>query len=676
MLHSDLRQFRSPEITWSVFTVMDSNSQYINKKNVAIFLFLVGGVFLGILAGAFLALTHDLPQILSLETFRPSSVTRIYSADNVLLAELFVEKRDPVPLKAIPKDLKKALIATEDRKFYQHSGVDLKGILRAVISDIRARKFVEGASTITQQLAKTLFLTSRKTVLRKIKEAFLAFQMERRYTKDEILELYLNQVYFGSGAYGVESAARIFFGKPAKDLTLAQCALIAGLPKSPSRYSPLIDKDLAIKRRNIVLKQMKDTGIISETAFTRAKQEQIYPVKQNNNPIKAPYFVDYIKNFLEKTLGSSSLYKGGLTVYTTLDFNLQKAAEHAVANGLLALENRMKTQKIKNPAPECGLVSLDVQSGGILAMIGGKDFYKSPFNRATSAKRQPGSAFKPIVYAYAIEHNFPQSKLILDAPVSFKIAARRHWRPENFSGDYKGEITLRMALSLSENIPAIRLIETLGPSSVARFGYTLGIESPLYPNLSLALGTSEVTLINLTAAYSVFPNKGELIKPYGVMEVVDQSGRLVFRVKPQKKVVMSRAGAAIMTDMLKGVIQEGTGKNARGITRPVAGKTGTTNGYKDALFIGFSPSISTGVWVGQDVFVTIGKRETGAKAALPIWIEFMTKALDRKPFQYFDMPDDLIKVRMDPFTGLLASDDSPGAVEALFKKGTEPKRFH
>jgi penicillin-binding protein 1A len=387
--------------------------------------------------------------------------------------------------------------------------------------------------------------------------------------------------------------------------------------------------------------------------------------------------VDYIKNFLENILGSSRLYKGGLTVYTTLDFNLQKAAEHAVANGLLALENRMKMQKINNPMPECDLVSLDVQSGGILTMIGGKDFYKSPFNRATSAKRQPGSAFKPIVYAYAIEHGFPQSKIILDAPVSFKIATRRnHWSPKNFSGDYKGEITLRMALSLSRNIPAIRLIEMLGPSSVARFGYTLGIESTLYPNLSLALGTSEVTLINLTAAYSIFPNKGELIKPYGVMEVVDQSGRLVFRVKPLKKVVMSRAGAAIMTDMLKGVIQEGTGKKARSITRPVAGKTGTTNECKDALFIGFSPSIATGVWVGQDAFVTIGKRETGAKAALPIWIEFMTKALDRKPLQYFDISDDLVNVRMNPFTGLLASDDSPGAVTALFKKGTEPKKIH
>jgi len=655
---------------------MDNNSQYINKKKVAILLFLACGLFFGILVGAFLALSHDLPQILNLETFRPSSVTRIYSEDKVLLAELFVEKRDPIPLKVIPYYLKKALIATEDRTFYQHSGIDLKGILRAVISDIRAGKFVEGASTITQQLAKTLFLTPRKTLLRKIKEAFLAFQLERRYTKNEILELYLNQVYFGSGAYGVESAARIFFGKQAKDLDLAECALIAGLPKAPSRYSPLINKDLAIKRRNIVLTQMKDTGIISETAFNKTRKEQLCLGKQNNKPVKAPYFVDYIKNFLEKTLGSSRLYKGGLTVYTTLDSKLQKAAEHAVANGLLAIEKRMKKQKLKNPAPECALVSLDVQSGGILTMIGGKNFYKTPFNRVTSARRQPGSAFKPIVYAYAIEHGFPQSRTILDAPIAFKIASRRNdWRPENFSGDYKGEMTLRMALTLSKNIPAVRLIEMLGPSSVARFGYSLGIESTLHPNLSLALGTSEVKLINLTAAYAVFPNKGEFIKPYGVMEVVDRSGRLVWRVKPQKKVAMSRAGAAIMTDMLKGVIQEGTGKKARVIKRPVAGKTGTTNGYKDALFIGFSPSIATGVWVGQDVFTTLGKWETGARAALPIWIEFMTKAFDEKSFQYFDMPDDLVKIPMDSLTGLLASDDSPWSVTALFKKGTEPTRF-
>ncbi|MGA9177381.1 MAG: penicillin-binding transpeptidase domain-containing protein, partial [Desulfobacterales bacterium] len=452
--------------------------------------------------------------------------------------------------------------------------------------------------------------------------------------------------------------------------------LLAGLPKSPSRYSPLIDKDLALKRRNIVLKQMKDTKAITEAAFNRAKEAPLILAKQDKTRVKAPYFIDYIKFFLENTIGSSRLYKGGLTVVTTLDFKLQKAAEFAAEKGLSALEHRMKQQFIKNPAPQCALVSLDVLSGGILAMVGGRDYLKTPFNRATIARRQPGSAFKPIVYAYAIEQGFSQNKIILDAPVVFKTGNRKkEWQPNNFSEDYKGEMTLRTALALSKNIPAVRLIEMLGPSSVAGFAHTLGIKSPLYPNLSLALGTSGVKLINLTAAYSVFPNKGKLIEPYGVMEVVDGNGRLVWRVKPNKKAVISRESAAVITDMLQAVIQDGTGKKAKIIQRPIAGKTGTTNEYKDALFIGFSPSITTGVWVGQDTFTTIGKGETGARAALPIWIEFMKRALHNRPIQYFDMPDDVVKVRIDPITGLLAADNAPNAVKALFKKGTEPKSY-
>lgn len=649
---------------------------HFNKKNVAILLLLFFGVIFGIMTGFFIALTHDLPQIRSLESFKPSSITRIYSADEVLLAELFIEKRDPVPLKIIPDNLKQALIVTEDRTFYRHSGIDLKGILRAVIRDIKVGRFVEGASTITQQLAKTLFLEPRKTLLRKAREAFLAFQIERRYTKDEILELYLNQVYFGSGAYGVESAARIFFGKPVENLDLAECALLAGLPKSPSRYSPIVDKDLALKRRNIVLKQMKQTGIISETVYNKAKVEPLNLPKQNKKRVKAPYFIEYVKIYLENTIGSSRLYKNGLTVVTTLDFNMQKAAEFAVEKGLSAVEDRMKQRGIKNHHPQCALVSLDVRSGGILSMIGGRDFSKTPFNRATDARRQPGSAFKTIVYAYAIEQGFPQNKTILDAPVAFNVGNQEtDWQPQNFSGGYQGEMTLRTALALSKNIPAVRLIEILGPSSVARFGHTLGIDALLSPNLSLALGTSEVSLIDLTAAYSVFPNKGKLIKPYGVLEVIDRTGRQVWHIKPQKKAVISRSSAAIVTDMLRSVIQEGTGKKARIIHHPVAGKTGTTNEFKDALFVGFSPSITTGVWVGQDAFTTIGKGETGAKAALPIWIEFMVRALSDKPFQYFDIPDDVIKVDINPLTGRLATENSPYAVEALFKKGTEPKSF-
>jgi len=649
---------------------------FINKKNVFILLIVMAGIICGILAGFFLALTHDLPQISSLENFRPSAVTRIYSSDKVLIAELFAEKRDPVTLKVIPEYLKKAIITTEDRNFYTHSGIDLKGIARAIIKDIWAGKFVEGASTITQQLAKTLFLNPKKTLVRKLKEAFLAFHLERRYTKDEILELYLNQVYFGSCAYGVESAARIFFNKSVKDLTLAECSLVSAMPKAPSRYSPLVNRALSIKRRNIVLKQMLETGIINETEYNKALNETLNLSKKNKNSLKAPYFVEYVKDFLENIIGSSRLYKGGLTIYTTLSYELQKTAEDAIAKGISDLELRMKQQGIINPDPQSALVCLDIQSGGILAMIGGKNFYKSPYNRATVARRQPGSAFKPIVYAHAIEKDFTQNMKILDAPVVFRGGkAGEDWKPENFSKTYQGEITLRKALALSENIPAIRLIEMLGPSSVVQFGYKLGIKSTLSPNLSLALGTSEVTLLELTSAYTVFPNRGKSIKPYGVMKIVDHNGRIVWRAKPKKRLVMSRTGAAIMTDMLMAVVKEGTGKKANIIKRPVAGKTGTTDKCKDALFVGFSPSIATGVWVGRDKFVTLGKRETGARAALPIWMEFMEKALADEPFQYFDIPDDVVQVHMNSTSGLLENADSPNGVSALFKKGTEPREY-
>ncbi len=644
------------------------------KSMLTLSIILSVAVVSGVIAGAILGLTHDLPQIRSLESFTPTSVTRLYSVDKVLLAEVFIEKRDPVPLKIIPHYLKAALIATEDRKFYSHSGVDLKAILRAIVRDIWAGEFVEGASTITQQLAKTLFLTPRKTIVRKIKEALLAFQLERRYTKDEIIEFYLNQVYFGSGAYGVESAARIFFGKSVAKLSLHECALVAGMPKSPSRFSPLVNQALATKRRNSVLKQMAETGIITQALFNQAIAEPLRLADQNVNLDKGPYFVEYVKKHLENVIGPTILYKGGLNVYTTLSADLQQAAEQAVTNGLLALETRMKWHKIMDPDPQGALIALDVTSGGILAMVGGKDFSNSPFNRATAALRQPGSAFKPVIYAYAIEQGFPQNKLILDAPVVFKGAKKgKDWKPQNFTKKFQGEMTLRKALTLSKNIPAVRLIEMLGPAPVARFGYSLGIESTLSPNLALALGSSEVTLMDLTAAHAVFPNGGQWIKPFAVMEVIDHRGRVIWRAKPRKKAVMSRSGAAVMTNMLTGVIQEGTGKKARVLGRPLAGKTGTTNEFKDALFIGFSPSVTAGVWVGQDTSESLGNLETGARAALPIWMDFMKTALSKHTYQYFDIPDDVVQVAMDPTTGLPVDKDNPSAVLALFKKGTEPR---
>lgn len=644
------------------------------RKTLTIFLIVLIAAISGAFTGAFIALTHDLPQIRALEDFKPDAVTRIYSSDKVLLAELFSEKREPVPLEVIPNYLTAALVATEDRKFYKHSGVDVKGIVRAMIKDIWAGEFVEGASTITQQLAKTLFLTPRKTLVRKMKEAILAFQLERRYTKDEILELYLNQVYFGSGAYGAQSAAKIFFGKSVKDLTLGECALIAGMPKSPSRYSPLVNPELAMKRKNIVLKQMHDTGIIDEKLYHEAIEEEYRLNTSKARTSKAPYFVDFVKSFLEDTLGSSALYKRGLTIFTTLNYNLQQTADTAIAHGLLALETRMNAQNLQNPNPQAALIALDIETGGILAMVGGKNYDESPYNRATNAQRQPGSAFKAIVYAFAIEKGLTQNKMILDAPIAFKGAEDgQDWRPENFSQDFKGEMTLRHALGVSQNVPAVRLVEMLGPYSVVQFAHSLGISAPLDSNLSLALGTSEVTLIDLTSAFAVFPNRGAKVTPFGVVDVLDRQGRVVWRAKPQKRLVMSRSAAAIVTNLLEGVIQEGTGRKARHLGRPLGGKTGTTNNYKDALFIGFSPSIATGVWVGNDLGDTLGEKETGARAALPIWIKFMTVALAAEPHQYFDIPDDVVQIRMNLETGRLAAENSPRAVNALFKKGTEPK---
>ena len=645
----------------------------LNRRTLLVTAILVIGAVCGSFAGALFALTHDLPQIRALEDFKPDAVTRIYSADKVLLAELFIEKREPVPLKTIPRYLTAALVATEDRKFYKHSGVDLRGIARAIIKDIRAGEFVEGASTITQQLAKTLFLTPRKTLVRKAKEAILAFQLERRYTKDEILELYLNQVYFGSGAYGVESAAKIFFGKSVTDLNLPECALVAGMPKSPSRYSPLVNPDLAIKRRNTVLRQMRDTAIISEDAYRQAVQEELHTGPLRSNASKAPYFVEYVKSYLEDELGSARIYKSGLSVYTTLDFRLQQAAEGALLDGLAALNVRMEKAHINGSDSEAAMISIDLSTGGILAMVGGKNFSTSRFNRATMALRQPGSAFKAFVYAYAIEQGFTQGRKILDAPVVYRGARDgEDWEPQNFSRQYRGEMTLRQALAVSQNIPAVRLLQTLGPSSVAQFTHQLGIKSHLASDLSLALGTSEVNLMDMTAAYAVFPNKGQRVAPYGILEVVDRQGRVIWRTKPQKRLVLSRSTAAIITNMLEAVVKEGTGRRARILGRAIAGKTGTTNEYNDALFVGFSPRIIAGVWVGRDRGGSLGEKETGARAALPIWIDFMKTALQNEPHLYFDIPDDVNPIRMDPVSGLLQPDDSKPSVVALFKKGTEP----
>jgi len=643
----------------------------VKVKRLAVFCVIIAGVFFGTAAGVFFAVVHDLPQIRSLEDFSPSATTRVYSSDNAVIAELFVEKRDPVRIDDIPAYLVDALVSTEDRNFYRHSGIDLKGIARAFVRDVFSMEFKEGGSTLTQQLAKTLFLTSQKNLLRKIREAVLAFQIERRYTKREILEFYLNQIYFGSGAYGVKAAARVFFNKNLDDLTLAECALIAGMPKSPSRYSPLVNKKLAIWRRNVVLGQMLKNGKISRSRYDEAVREPLELASQDGKANPAGYFTEYIRSSLEDAVGVQRLYRGGLSVYTTLSWKLQQAAQAAVCSGLSELEARMAANGLTS-TPQAALVSLDVRTGGVLAMTGGRDFQKSPFNRATSAIRQPGSAFKPVLYACALSHGFTQATTVLNTPVTFPGPRRgTWWTPENFSKDYSGEMTLRRALVHSENIPAVRVINKIGPASVARFAARLGITSPMSPYLSLALGTSGVSLIELTGAYAVFPRHGIFIKPYGVSRIVDRHNRLLWQARPVLSIALSPEDAAIMTDMLQGVIRSGTGRAAQGLPCPVAGKTGTTDQFRDALFIGFSRDVAAGVWAGTDDYTTLGPGETGARAALPIWRRFMKKVLDNKPCKGFDIPEGMVREAVDPVTGKPKSRER-GGVLMLFKKGTQP----
>ncbi|RLB98023.1 MAG: penicillin-binding protein [Deltaproteobacteria bacterium] len=637
-------------------------------KRHSVLLFLVPvGIFFGILAGAFYSLIYDLPQINSLKQFKPSSVTTVFSSDNQILTRFYIEKRFPVSINKIPETLINALLTIEDRNFYSHWGINFKAIIRAIIHDIKAGKFKQGASTLTQQLAKTLFLTSEKSIVRKIKEAILALQIERRYTKDEILELYLNLIYLGSGAYGVEAASQTYFGKSVEDITLAQAALIAGLPKAPSVYSPIKNPDLAKKRRDIVLTQMLAAKKITPEEYNLTKSQKVILPSQKENQNQAGYFIEYIKAVLKKQFTLQDTYSKGFNIHTTLNLDLQSAANKSVLKRMTQLEIRMKKKGLDTSKVECALIAIDVKTGGILSMVGGKDFNKSVFNRAVQAQRQPGSAFKPLVYATAINQGFSQNDKLLDAPLSYHLDNNRTWQVNNFSKTYLGEITLRKALALSKNTPIVRLIEKIGTAKVIAFTKNAGVSSKLHANLSLALGTSEVTLIELTSSYIPFANMGIKVEPFSIQRITNSDSRIIFQTAVKKQSVMSRQNAAIMADMLKSVILEGTGKKAAVIQKDIAGKTGTTDNYKDALFVGFSPDIAVGVWVGNDDSTTLGKYETGAKAALPIWIDYMKHFLSNKSYQYFDIPDGTKMVYMDPNTGEISKTQTSHSIKALIK---------
>lgn len=635
-------------------------------------LILLAGIVCGSALGAFLTLSHDLPRIQELENFRPSSVTKLLSAEGKVLGEFFVEKRFPVDLEEIPPYLRQAVVATEDRRFYEHAGLDWRGISRALLKDIRAGRFKEGGSTITQQLAKVLFLNPEKTIRRKLKEAILALQIEKRYRKDEILTLYLNQIYLGSGAYGVEAAANRYFGKHVWELNLAECALIAGLPRGPTLYSPLVNPDKALSRRATVLKSLRDTGYITDEQHEQALNEPLQLSSSSSAGALAPYFVAFVRPRLEAILGENLLYRGGLTIQTTIRERWQRVAGEALEQGLAALESRHPRQGEETEQPQGAVIILDSRTGMIRAMVGGRDYQSSQFNRATQAYRQPGSAFKPIIYAYALEKGFTQADRIWDGPVSYPQAGGKIWEPQNYSGRFEGEITLRKALEISQNIVTIKLLERLGPSPVVDFAHHLGIWSVLLPNLSLALGTSEMTLLELASAYQVFANGGIWVEPSGIVEVLDHNGRSLWKGSSASRLVLSQETAYVLTNMLRGVIKRGTGRAVSYLPWPLSGKTGTTEDSRDALFVGYSPALVTAVWVGNDSGRSLGKKETGARAALPIWRGVMEKVLQETTADDFEVPHNITLIRMDVRSGLLANGKCTEVVEAAFIKGTEP----
>ncbi|HVO83642.1 MAG TPA: penicillin-binding protein 1A [Syntrophobacteria bacterium] len=637
-------------------------------------LVLVAGSVCGAALGVFLALTRDLPSIRELESFRPSAATRLLSVEGKVIGEFFVEKRLPITLAEIPPYLKQAVIAIEDQNFYKHAGIDWQGIMRAGVKDLMAGRIVEGGSTITQQLAKLLFLDSERTMRRKWKEALLALQIERRYRKDEILTLYLNQIYLGSGTYGVEAAANVYFGKHVWELDLAECALIAGLSRAPSVYSPLVNPEKAMARRALVLKRLREADAITEDQYRLALDKPLGLAPPAGSGAGTLYFADYLRPQLEEELGANLLYRGGLTVQTTLRDNWQRIAEQALANGLTALEQRHRGKEEGDARPQGGVVILDVATGLIRAMVGGRDYATSQFNRAFQAERQPGSAFKPIVYAYALERGYSPSDRIYDGPVSYPQADGTRWEPKNYSGKFEGDMTLRHALEVSQNVIAIKLLERVGPNPVVEFAHKLGITSRLQPNLSLALGTSEVNLLELVSAYQVFAHGGIWVEPSGIVDVLDANGRSLWRHTPGSSLVCSEQTASTLTDMLTGVIQRGTGKAASRLPWPLAGKTGTTESFRDAWFVGFSPSVVAGVWVGYDNGQELGPRETGAQAALPIWTEVMEKVLPETPQGEFKKPESPAAARLEPGNGRGRAPSASGnGGQAVSQRGKVPQ---
>jgi penicillin-binding protein 1A len=643
----------------------------------------------GVVFGVVQWLGRDLAAPETLVAIQPPVKTLVYDARGRVLHEFFKENRSQVPIAHLPRHLVNATIATEDRSFYQHWGVDLWGIGRAAVTDVMHLKRTQGGSTITQQLARNLFLTHERTFTRKLKEVALAIRIERTYTKQQILEMYFNQIYFGEGAYGVDAAAKTYFDRPVRELRLSECALLAGLPANPALYSPRRHPKAALLRRSKVLRNMLVTKAITPVEFEQAMKSPLGVTATRYRNDKAPYFVEMVRLHLDEKYGSNQVYEGGLRVYTTLDMDLQEIAERAVEKQVAALEADLKLKQTKAsftapaadgprdssmPYLQSSLVAMDPRTGYVRALVGGRDWMQSNFNRAVQARRQPGSAFKPFVYVAAIDNGFHPTDVIVDEPVSFPGGNGELYQPGNYDRTFRGPVTLRYALQQSINIPAIKLLRKVGTSLVASYARRMGIRSPIGQNLSLALGSSEVNLLELTTSYGVFANRGIRNDPLYILKVEDKNGTVLEKNAPRPVEVLSEETASVMTSMLQSVMDHGTGypARARGFMNPAAGKTGTMDDYTDAWFVGYTPSLSCGVWVGFDEKKPIGPGMTGGRAALPVWTDFMIGATRGRPVDDFPLPAGTTTRAVCAETGMLATEACPNVTTERFPEGSEP----
>lgn len=725
-----------------------------------------------------LLIVRELPDVHSLKDYRPSITTRIYGDGNQLIDEFYIEDRRLIAISRLPKNVVNAFVAAEDSRFFQHKGFDLIGIMRAFLKNLEHGAIVQGGSTITQQVAKSFYLSSERTMGRKIREIVLAYRINKNLKKYEILNLYLNQIYLGHGAYGIEAASQCYFGKSAAALNLPEAAMLAGLPKAPSRYSPFVSMERATQRQAYVLTRMVEDGYITERDKNAALTNHIRLNTGGPRGKIAPYFTENVRRYILANYGSDVLYKEGLEVYTTLNADMQRAANAAVERGLREFESRsgyratlkripkkkfdaylkqldrdldgdrfekgqvtralveeinadpkrvflrlgtnframadmddssgrqdrqrdesaptkvssipvrvgdvvdVKITQLSTPFEarykveilprdlvQAALLCMDARTGEIKAMVGGRDFKSSEFNRATQAKRQPGSAFKPIIYTAAFDKGLTAATVMVDEPLMFIDPVRGEWHPRNADREFQGPTSLRSALVNSRNIITIKVLQQIGVDYAADYAANMGISSPLSKNLSMALGTSVVTVQELVRAFGVLANGGKRVEPYFIKKIVDRTGNVFEHHEPKVEQVIDPKIAYLTTSILQDAVQRGTGTRARLAGRPVAGKTGTTDDQKDAWFVGYTPSLVTGVWVGFDDGKPLGRGEMGGVAAAPLWAYFMEKATAGKPVEQFEMPAGIISIRVDPKTGEPAGLFSDGVNELFLDHG-------